>query len=253
MRISISGTACTGKSTLIRNILAVWPNYKTPEKTYRDIIEEEELPHSTLTSVDTQWKILNHMIDQLHSYEKGDKVIFDRCPLDNLVYTLWAHDRGIEGFDKQFVDKCIALTKESMRHLDIIFLLNYDKIIEIRADGLRETDEIYIKEIDNIFSALKDQYEQNYDADIFFPKDDSPGIISLPTSPQQRIDVISDYIDPNGEIFGDEHSIFNPTKLNELELLVTQQKAALEQEKEEKALFDKYGIGNKKIDLNFKL
>ena len=122
MRIAFSGTANTGKTTLIKNFLTVWSKYTTPEKTYRDIIIEKSLPHSSSTTTSTQWDILNFMIDQLQSYDKKSKVVFDRCPLDSLVYTLWAHEKGIDGFDKKYVDKCITLTKESMRHLDIIFL-----------------------------------------------------------------------------------------------------------------------------------
>lgn len=242
MRISISGTANTGKTTLIKNFLAVWPQYSTPEKSYRDIIKEDQLSHSSNTTVDTQWKILNHMIDQMQTYDKKSKVVYDRCPLDNLAYTLWAFEKGIEGFDKKYVDKCIALTKESMRHLDVIFLLRYDSAIKIEQDGLRDIDVNYIKEIDNIFYALFEQYRQNYDADIFFPKDDSPGIIELPTNPQQRIDIIAEYITPTGEMYSDEHSLFNPDKLDELEALVRQQKAALEEEEKEKELYKKFNI-----------
>ena len=242
MRIAFSGTANTGKTTLINNFLAVWSQYTTPEKTYRDLIKEKNLSHSSATTTDTQWEILNFMIDQLQSYDKKTKVVFDRCPLDNLAYTLWAHDKGIEGFDKKYVDKCITLTKESMRHLDIIFLLEYDSSIKIQDDELRDTNIEYIKEIDNIFKALFAQYEQNYDADIFFPKDDSPGIIVLPANPQRRIDIISEYIDTDGELYGDEHSLFNPEKLDELEALVKQQKAALDQEEKEKELFKKFGL-----------
>lgn len=247
MRIAFSGAQNTGKTTLLKNFQYVWTQYATPIKTYRDLIKEKNLSHSSQTTADTQWSILNFMVDQLQGYDKKSKVIFDRCPLDNLVYTLWAHDKGIEGFDKKFVDKCIAITKESMRSLDIIFLLRYDKSIKIEDDGLRDTNVEYIQEIDNIFAALKAQYEQNYEADIFFPKDDSPGIIELPTDPQRRIDIISEYLDPSGDLFGDEHSIFNPEKLDELEALVKQQKAALEAEEKEKELYKKFGVGNFKL------
>lgn len=240
MRISISGTANTGKSTLIQNFLEVWTQYSTPEKTYRDIIKDTE--HSSNTTVETQWDILNFMLDQQQSYTKKDKVVFDRCPLDNLVYTLWAHEKGIDGFTKEFVDKCIKITKESLRSLDIIFLLRYDPSIPIEDDGTRDTDITFIKEIDNIFSALFAQYEQHYEADIFFPKDDSPGIIVLPTSIKGRIDLISEYITPTGDLYGEESSIFNPENINELEALVKQQKAALQREQEEKELFKKFGL-----------
>lgn len=242
MRIAFSGTANTGKTTLIKNFLAVWSQFLSPEKTYRDVIKEKNLSHSSATTTETQWEILNFMIDQLQSYDKKTKVVFDRCPLDNLAYTMWAYEKGIEGFDKEFVEKCITLTKESMRHIDIIFLLKYDESIKIVEDELRDTDIAHIKEVDNIFAALYEQYYQNPEADVFFPKHDSPGIIVLPTNPQRRIDIIAEYLDPSGDVYGDEHSLFNPDKLNELEALVRQQKAALEQEKQEKELFKKFGL-----------
>jgi hypothetical protein len=242
MRIAFSGTANTGKTTLIKNFLAVWSQYITPEKTYRDVIKEKNLPHSSLTTTETQWEILNLMIDQLHSYDKSSKVVFDRCPLDNLAYTMWAYGKGVDGFDKEYVDKCVALTKESMRHIDIIFLLNYDETIKIIDGELRDVNHAFIREIDNIFAALYEQYYQNPEADVFFPKHDSPGIIPLPTNPQRRIDIISEYLTPQGDIYGNEHSLFNPDKLNELEALVRQQKAALDQENREKDLYKKFGL-----------
>lgn len=242
MRIAISGTANCGKTTLVKNILAVWPNYKTPSKSYRDIIKEKNLPHSSATSIDTQWDILNFMLDQLQATNSNSNIIFDRCPLDNLAYTLWAYDHKVEGFTKEYVDKAIKLTKESMRHLDLILLLKYDPSIKIVDDSLRDTNEKFIKEVDEIFDALYIQYRQNYEADIFYPKDDSPGIFVLPTNPQKRIDMISDYLTPTGELYSEEDSIFNPEKMNELEALVKQQKAALEQEETEKALYEKFGM-----------
>lgn len=242
MRISFSGAANTGKTTLIKNFLSVWPQYTTPEKTYRSLLEEKDLKHSSSTTTETQWEILNFMVDQLQTFDKKTKVVLDRCPLDNLVYTLWAFEKGIEGFDRKFVDKCINITKESMRHLDIIFLLENDGSIKIEEDGTRDTDPTFISETENIFKALFAQYEQNYDADIFFPKNDSPGLIVLPTNPQQRINIISEYIDTSGELYGDEHSLFNPEKLDELEALVKQQKAALDEEEKEKELFKKFGL-----------
>lgn len=242
MRIAISGCQNSGKTTLLNNFKAVWPQYSTPEKTYRDLIKDNNLSHSSNSTKETQLDILSFMIAQLGEYDKTSKVVYDRCPLDNLVYTLWCHEKGIEGFDKLFVEQTISLVKESMRSLDIIFLLRYDPSIKIEDDGLRDTNIEYIKEIDNIFGVLSDQYTHNLSADIFFPKDDSPCIITLPTSGQHRIDIIAEYIDVNGELFGDEQSLFNPNNLDELEMLVQQQRAALDNERKERALYEKFKI-----------
>ena len=62
MRIAISGTACQGKTTLINDFLQEWSSYKTPDKSYRDLLTDD---HSTDTNEDTQWDVLNFMVDQL--------------------------------------------------------------------------------------------------------------------------------------------------------------------------------------------
>ena len=90
MRIAFSGAANTGKTTMIKSFLYTWNTYTTPEKTYRDALKEKNLSHSSSTTTDTQWTILNFMVDEMLKYGKDSKVVYDRCPLDNLVYTLFA-------------------------------------------------------------------------------------------------------------------------------------------------------------------
>ena len=99
MRICISGPGCQGKSTLINDFLENWPSYTTPKKTYRDQLLKEKRKHSKYTDKDTQWAILNSMIDELHKHNEDSKVIFDRGPIDNLVYTLWAYSKDMPGID----------------------------------------------------------------------------------------------------------------------------------------------------------
>ena len=84
MRIAFSGTGNSGKSETIKSFLYTWKQYKQPEKTYRDILEEEKLDHSTKTSKDTQIKILKSLIEQVEGYTVDDFVVHDRCPLDNI-------------------------------------------------------------------------------------------------------------------------------------------------------------------------
>ena len=92
MRIAFSGTGNSGKSTMVKSFLHTWKQYEAPEKTYRDILKEEDLTHSTETNTETQNKILDFMVDQVASYDKDSKVIYDRCPLDNLAYTIWCNE-----------------------------------------------------------------------------------------------------------------------------------------------------------------
>jgi len=242
MRIAFSGTGNSGKTTLVKSFLYTWKSYSTPEKTYRDLIQEEGLSHSSATTTDTQEKILNFMIDQVQGHDQSDKVVYDRCPLDNIAYSMWCHDKGVEGFTKDFVTEQIKLMRESMRFLDIIFLCKFDSKQKVVDDGFRDTDLNFIKEVDNIFFSLYRQYTEHPEADIFFPERDSPCVILMPDDPQARIDLVGEYVTPDGDMYGDEHSILNPENLDELERLVKLQKEAKEHEDEQERLKQKFGL-----------
>lgn len=212
MRIAITGTACQGKTTLIQDMLKEWPSMKLPETSYRSKLDGNK--HSKLTSEDTQWDILNHMIDTQQKYKSNDKIIFDRCPMDNIAYTLWANAKGI--VDDKFVEKCIPIVRESMRFLDIIFFIPITKhaTVEIVDDGKRETDEQFISEIDNILKNLYAQWRE--DTDVFFPKEDSPAIIEVFGTPTERIAMMQLYLDSDGDAIG-EQGIIDPTEMAELQ------------------------------------
>lgn len=201
MRIAISGTACQGKTTLIKDFLEQWPSYTTPKKTYRDIIKENDLEHSSKTNKKTQKKILDFMIKEQKKYRSSDNVIFDRCPLDNLVYSMWATEQPELDIDEAFVQECIPIVRESFRDLDIIFFTPITKVapVELTEDDLRDTNLKVIEEVDNIFKAMHREYMNN-DSSVFFIKDDKPGIIEVFGSQRERIQILKLYIDAEGDI-----------------------------------------------------
>jgi len=242
MRLSITGAANTGKTSLLQSFLHTWKTYKTPEKTYRDIIEEKQLEHSSKTTTKTQTEILNYITDQQLGKTVDDDIIYDRCTLDVLAYTIWAHEKGMEGFDTAFVNTQIKLGRESLRSLDIIFICKFNESMSVEDDGKRDANKEYIIEINNIIESLYQQYKQNIDSDIFFPKDDSPCLIKLPDSMQQRVDLIAEYVAPDGGMHSEEDSVLNPNNIDQLEQLLKQQTNAHESEKEEKELFKKFGL-----------
>jgi predicted ATPase len=217
MRIAISGTACQGKSTLIKDFTEKWPNYTTLDKTYRDIITEQGLQHSSSTNKDTQWAILNFMIDELQKTSKGDKIIFDRCPLDNIVYSIWSEAKKDSDIDEEFIKKCMPLVRESLRFIDIIFFTPITKVapVEIVDDELRETKKEYIEEIDNIFKAVHRDYVNNQKS-TFFVEDDRPAIIEVFGNREERIELIKLYLDNDGD-FIEPGNIITPEEIEEME------------------------------------
>jgi predicted ATPase len=253
MRICVSGTASTGKSTLISDFLNNWPNYQTPEYTYRQILKEKNLPHSKSCNKDGQWAILNSMIDEMQKHSKDDNIIYDRGPLDCLVYTLWAAEIQSSDIDHEFISKIIPIVKESMKYVDIIFFLPISKLspIQIENNNNRETDLKYIQEIDNIFKAIFHLYQHSFDDNPFLPSDDCPAIIEIFGNRQERISLIEQYLNVEGDVIGEEGgSILDPHNISDLEQLLTEQLTADQKEKllkREKELADKFLQEEKKM------
>lgn len=231
MRIAFSGAQGTGKTTLLRDFLTCWPQYKTLNKSYRDIIKEKGLTHSSNTTEETQRVIRDWMYEEFKKNSKDDKVVYDRCLLDNLVYTLWMY-RYIPGsISGTFVDESIDIMKESMRKLDIIFYIPADKCnFALEDDNFRDTNALYRTQIDQIFKGLISEYKENFDKDVFWPKNDSPGVIDIFGDRQSRLVAIGDYIGTDGDILGDEHSIFNEEQLKIAEQMLKEQKDAKEED-----------------------
>jgi predicted ATPase len=206
MRLSISGTAAQGKTTLLNDFLKKWKMYETPKTSYRDIIKDTS-GHSKETNKETQWAILNTMIDQLESYSDDSMVIYDRCPLDNLIYSMWAYHKDIGDIDELFIEKCIPIVRQSMHFLDIIFYIPLTNVTgdTIEDNGTRETDVEYIKEIDNLFKAMYANWASGDER--FFPKEDRSAMIEIFGSPEERIALMNMYIDDSGKMFGEEDTL----------------------------------------------
>lgn len=211
MRLAISGTAAQGKTTLLSAFLEHWDMYKTPEVSYRDIIKADK--HSMQTNQETQWSILNHMVDQLQENADNDHMIYDRCPLDNLIYSMWAYHKNVGDIDEMFVEKCIPIVKESMKLLDIIFIIPITNVAEsdIEDDGTRETDVEFIKEIDNFFKAMYNSW--NSDDERFFPKEDRAALVEIFGTTEERIRMLEFYINSDGNMFGEDETLVDTNML----------------------------------------
>jgi hypothetical protein len=233
MRIAISGSACQGKTTLINDFLKQWPMYKRSAESYRKVVKEKNITLNKQCTKEGQWTILNCILDDLQSTSKDDFIIFDRCALDNIVYSLWNNEKKSSDIDDEFIRKCIPLVQQSMHFLDIIFFLPITAaapVPVVQKEG-REVDPEFIKEIDNIFKVISYGLNQTGKSP-FFPEEDRPPVIEIFGTPEQRIELIKLYISSSGSLV-DEGSIFSGEKLEEMEALLGIQKKVHDEEQEE--------------------
>lgn len=211
MRIAISGAQCMGKSTLIKDFLSEWTSYKTPEKTYRDALTEKNLPHSSKTTKESQKTVLDFMVKQLEETRKGDKIVFDRCPLDNLVYSMWAYHHNASDIDFDFIKKCIPVVRDALKRIDIIFYIPITRVCktpDIIDDGMRDTDPIMRNEIDNLFKVFAMENRDNPKSN-YFHSDDRPPIIEVFGERNERIQMMKLYLDADGDSMDPNANIFN--------------------------------------------
>src|SRR5688572_21905120 len=112
MRVAISGSHRTGKSTLIAELAALLPSYTCVEEPYH-LLEEEGHEFSHPPSVEDFEAQLERCIEALG--EAGSDTLFDRCPLDLLAY-LAVHEDA-EGFD---LEQWLPRVQEAVEALDLV-------------------------------------------------------------------------------------------------------------------------------------
>lgn len=238
MRIAISGSACQGKSTLVNDFLRNWPMYKRSAESYRSVIKEKDLKLNKEADQASQWEILNCLLNDLNATSSTDNIVFDRCPLDNIVYSLWCNAKNSSDIDDDFIKKCIPLVQEAMHKLDVIFFLPITKVAPvplIERDN-RDIDTDYISEIDNIFKVISHGLNKTGKSP-FFPEEDRPPIIEIFGNQQERIEMIKLYVaDTGGCVEGG--NVFTNEAIEEMEALLGIQNVLGEEAKRERKLRD---------------
>jgi hypothetical protein len=90
MRIAISGSHRTGKSTLLTELLRLLPTYTAVDEPYR-LLEEDGHDFSYPPSIEEFEAQLERSMEEIH--RARDEVLFDRCPIDFLAY-IAVHEDG---------------------------------------------------------------------------------------------------------------------------------------------------------------
>ena len=121
MRIAVSGTHCTGKSTLIGEFLRVHPDFVHEPEPYAVIVEELGEGFSAEPCVADFERQLEFNIERLKQHERGERVIYERCPIDFLAYLECIAPGTISDLDEVI---------ESIKRLEMVVYLPIENTIE---------------------------------------------------------------------------------------------------------------------------
>lgn len=148
MRIAVIGPQNAGKTTFIKDFLQEFSDYRTTQKTYRDRVTEVGLPINQETTEDSQGAILDFLYDQIINNEDRD-IIFDRCVIDNYVYTLSAYLRG--KVSKEFLLITERKMYDQLAYLDCLIFIPTTASVKLEANSLRDVDTSFVDLINRLF------------------------------------------------------------------------------------------------------
>jgi predicted ATPase len=182
MRIAVSGTHSSGKSTLIEEFLRAHPEYFHEPEPYEVLVEEYGEEFGSELSVDDFYRQLEFNVERLRQHKRGEWVIYERCPVDFLAYILALKDLKMEPVDDTFLEKIIRMVLEGIQHLDLIVFLPLD-------------EEIYSDENPKLRKAVDDRLGNIFSGGEFEVVSSSRGpIVEARGSLTQRLQVVEDAI-----------------------------------------------------------
>lgn len=115
MRIAVSGTHCSGKSTLIEDFIAVHGDYVYEPEPYEWLAELHGESFADVKGVGDFHRQLEVCVERLRGYARGARVIAERSPLDFLAYILALGEERIE--------PAVELAARGMEHVDLLVVL----------------------------------------------------------------------------------------------------------------------------------
>ena len=119
MRVAVSGTHGSGKTTLVEDFVAAHPAYAWEAEPYV-VLSEAGIAFSDPPTVEDYREQLGHSLATLRDDARPD-VVFDRCPIDFLAYLAVVARGDPDGpFD---LDSILDDVREAVATLDLIVFL----------------------------------------------------------------------------------------------------------------------------------
>jgi hypothetical protein len=118
MRIVVSGTHASGKSTLISDFALGHPEFTVLPDPFDLLDETWDRPGAAMFAAQ-----LRLAADRLGAGEVEGHMIAERGPLDFLAYLLAFEDRTGDAVPRALLERSAVLTAEALRHVDLLVVL----------------------------------------------------------------------------------------------------------------------------------
>lgn len=149
MLIALSGSQCTGKTTLL-NALREDEKIKNEFVFVDEIVRTLQKRGFKINEAGTDETQVAVMDAHISNTELAGNVLVDRCVLDCMAYTIWMwrHHK----ITRETYHECYKKFMDTITKYDIIFYLKPE--FDIIPDGTRSTDNAFRNEVVEIFEQL---------------------------------------------------------------------------------------------------
>jgi predicted ATPase len=177
VRIAVSGSHGTGKSTLIAAFLERRPHYHHEPEAFETLADDVDLTPDEGPTADGLQVLLEHTISAMAAYSPGARVVFERSPVDYLAYAAAARSWP-RGASARFLTSAKPLVRRSLRHLDLVVLLPVSKDLPARGDE----DPRFRRRVDEALrrALVDDDYN-------LFRHRESPRVAELPPTRERQL------------------------------------------------------------------
>ncbi len=148
MRIAVIGPQNTGKSTFVKDFLKAFPAYRTTQETYRDLVKQRGLQINQKTTEESQRAIRDFLFHQTFDGSEQN-ILFDRCVIDNYIYTLAQFEKGV--IDEEFLKETEEIMCKSLAGLDVLVFIPTAVSVSLVNDLLRDTNTAFVDRVNCLF------------------------------------------------------------------------------------------------------
>ncbi|GMM97102.1 MULTISPECIES: AAA family ATPase [Microbacterium] len=121
MRIVVSGTHASGKSTLVSDFALRHPEFVVLPDPFELVDEAWDSPSAVLFAAQ-----LRLSAARLHPNGTTESLIAERGPIDFLAYLLALDELNRAAASRELIEQSIDITREAMRHVDLLVVLPLD-------------------------------------------------------------------------------------------------------------------------------
>jgi len=180
MKVAVSGSHSTGKSSLIAALLQRLPGYAHEPEAFDALADEVPLTPSEGPSLEGLEALLQHTIEAVAQHPPGSRVLFERSPVDYLAYAMASHDAPTAASADGFLETYRPEVRASVRNLDLIAYL------PVSPDGpfsaRQGEDEGFRSRVDEMLrrALLDDDYD-------LFGDGSPPDVVELAPDPRLQL------------------------------------------------------------------